>query len=66
MLKPLSSIPRILRNKAEGIESALSTLWGMPIKRLRGRTIRCLFEEFLVSKLGWWLKALAFMVSPGL
>jgi len=44
----------------------LAMLLGIPLNWLKGRTIRCSFMGFLVSKLGWWLRALAFMVSSGL
>jgi len=46
--------------------SVLVTLSGIPLNRLRGRTMRCSFMGFPVSKSGWRLRALAFMVSPGL
>ncbi len=66
MSKPLSSILRILRDMVEGIERAWSILCGMPLNWLRGRTIRCLFIEFLVLKSGQQLNMSAFIVSPGL
>jgi hypothetical protein len=58
--------PKNIEEYGERNRECLEYTLGHAFEWSRGRTIRCSLALFLVSKLGQWLKVLAFMVSPSL